>query len=119
MFTWEMIKELTKNPGKKFVSDPKEHFEILESHSDCGGGIHIYYEKSGDVCEYIDSQRTWQEVEQPVSFVEAVESGGRLHKIAQSGLISDDARLLFRICNEDKYKELRETILNGEFYVKE
>jgi hypothetical protein len=79
MKTWEMIKELTENPGKKFVSDKGYGGSELTAYVE-DGIIKFVYAGFGDQCPpkpsmgTISLSRSWEEVKEPVSFTEVLEA---------------------------------------------
>ena len=83
MKTWEMVKELTENPEKKFYN--KNESEAGNVYSD---GVAIRWEDTAEPVKLIlMDKRDWREVKEPVSFIGAVggeimSSDRRQYKIA-------------------------------------
>lgn len=69
----EVIAILEERPRKKFVADKGKRMEMI-AFSD-GRTVQFEYtqEKNGIVIA-IDTKRDWQEVKQPVSFIEAIKA---------------------------------------------
>ena len=71
MKTWEMIKELTENPKKKFISHKGTSCEMLaQIKHGC-----LYIEDRLRGFTSIDMERKWEEVKEPVSWKKAFEAG--------------------------------------------
>lgn len=120
MKTWEMVKELTENPDKRFVSEKGKNDEMIASiPSTCI--IFSYENESIGEVEGIYSLREWEEVKQPVSFREAVESGKRilypdLFELEEYLKLDDLLAGLIANYFSDGIKDI---ILNGKFYIED
>ena len=111
MKTWEMIKELTENPGQKFKRVGGE----LEISVDIDDNLNW---KSG--YSPLNIYEEWEEVKQPVSFMEAVESGKRIkleHEDDGEKYVTLDY-FLASISGRFMQRELRDLLLRGTFYIK-
>ncbi len=94
MKTWEMIKELTENPEKKFISkgqigegyvSVKNNAVVWLGKGQVGQSLTINHLQSGE----------WEEVKEPVDFMTAVKSGKRIKFIQASYFsLSDDYQSL-------------------------
>ncbi|MBU5424972.1 hypothetical protein KQI41_01000 [Tissierella pigra] len=76
MKTWEMIKELTENPKKKFVSDKGLPCEIIAYVNTIN--VLTFKYKDGEISRGMFIGREWEEVKEPLSFIEvlkAIEEG--------------------------------------------
>ena len=118
MKTWEMIKELTENP--------KKVFKVICEESQQETTVSINYgEITTQGYQQLFTDDEWEEVKQPVSFMEAVASEQRLLYInpndsadARGGYYALDEflQLLGRTHTDDGVADL---ILNGEFYIED
>ena len=73
MKTWEMIKELTENPGKKFTYNGGRTYLIMEDGMIVWKGEHQRGQEFA--IGYVDKrERDWEEVKTPVTFMEAFEA---------------------------------------------
>lgn len=70
METWQMIKELTENPGKKFISDKGQNGNEMTAERLQQNIIFKYTNKYVEV-DRIAITREWEEVKQPVDFITA------------------------------------------------
>lgn len=127
MKTWEMIKELTENPNKKFICD--DIITEVKRSSE----IHITHNVTGkDFGACINDE--WEEVKQSVDFMTAVHSGRRIkveHKYVDKYLITD----FEKYCEFEKYQHMkcvlkflvekfmphiiREIIIDGNWYIED
>lgn len=118
MKTWEMIKELTENPEKKFIrkGDP------LEISVD---GLNYLRWESGH--DYINLEHEWKEVKKPVSFMEVVRACK--NEYIAIGLSCEkydiefarwtlDA-VLYDLAENYEDGDLAEIILNGKWYIED
>lgn len=82
MKTWEMVKELTENPKKKFVSHKGTKCEMLaQIKHGC-----LYIEDKLRGLTSIDMERNWIEVKEPVNWQEAFKAaleGKRIKPVGQ------------------------------------
>lgn len=118
MKTWEMIKELTENPDKKFIrkGDP------LEMSVD--GLKYLRWESGHD---YINLKHEWEEIKEPVDFMTAVASGSRIR--AEHDLVQEHPYYLLNyFCAMDEVvrdlteyfsEDIREIIINGKWYIED
>lgn len=128
MKTWEMIKELTENPEKKFRN--RNDYELIAGIDEDLGVIN--YEYNGEYL-YFSPYDEWEEVKEPVSFIEAVESGKRVK--VEYMYINDPN---YKYIDLEEYEEfdpldilfsklacdfssvlIRDIIKNGEWYIEE
>ena len=80
MITWEMIKELTENPEKEFISyELGDGRDVLKTKSICGV-IRFFNEEDRwhEVLIGVDLEREWEEVKEPVDFMTAITSGKKV-----------------------------------------
>lgn len=71
MKTWEMIKELTENPEKKFMSTTEEYSALIAVVKDrC---FEFQEGTSNKIKLRIITEREWEEVKEPVSFMELLQ----------------------------------------------
>lgn len=135
--TWEVIKELTENPGKEFetidyhgkrlVALNVEEFKFSNKTSNDA----IVTKKFNGSVELLTlndfmKNRKWKEVRKPVTFIEAVKAvkGG-----SRVGLVYYPFRmefhkwelrdLLVEIGQDYEDEELVEIILNGKWYIED
>lgn len=114
MKTWEMIEELVKNPDKNFkrLSDG---LEVRNTHG-------RFNWESGHA--FLGVEDEWEEVKEPVSFIEAVKSKKEIkvehYLTVESNLdcymYLDD--FLYELDYNYTSDQVRDIILNGEFYIK-
>lgn len=116
MKTWEMIRELSEDPKKKFKSKQFGQVELYLNHlvqvqnMDCIITTNDFFKAE------------WEEVEEPVSFIEAIGSGKKIKAIHEFTKKDGCDRymtlsnLLLELSQYSSY-EMRDIILNGEFYI--
>lgn len=120
MKTWEMIKELTENPNKKFVNA----FGHIVEHSKPKG---IVFSKPKSLT-HISLNDEWEEIKEPVSFIKAVESGKKIK--VEHDFIDGDIDYLEEnyVSLDEMFWELgenlsgdgvRDVITNGKFYIED
>lgn len=129
METWEMIKELTENPNKKFYVVGSKHL-IARVNFETNK---IEFVNTSVKPPYIGIEPTidwdWKEVKEPVSFIEAAKevrmSNKRIkvrHKLYISGfmMLTD---LLDEIVNEIGYEAgsivVAKILTEGKFYIED
>ena len=122
MKTWEMIKALTENPEKKFKGKILGQAELYE-------GILVWSSSMEDVViSNTLLKMEWEEVKEPVSFIEAVESEKKIrveHEYLDGSLETlttnyhgiDD--VLYTIGNCFDGDGVRDIILNGKWYIED
>lgn len=71
MKTWEMIKELTENPEKKFKSISGRYGDRVAFVN--GFECIVQEDKYGNAIPSIVIHREWEEVKEPVGFIELLE----------------------------------------------
>ncbi|WP_353097710.1 hypothetical protein [Tissierella praeacuta] len=75
MKTWEMIKELSENPEKKFKAInnnyPNDENSIITS---VGNGDIVFEKANTGILAVISLGTVYEEVKEPVSFIEAVKA---------------------------------------------
>lgn len=140
MKIWEMIKELSENPNKKFSykgAQSNSYVTVEDGKIVWRGDLQNGQEMA---IGFIDERdREWEEVKEPVSFMEAIESGKKIRvehnniqRIADESLNSNFTRTL-KLNIDGKYllsnfliqaiayyssKEIFEDIiLNGKWYI--
>ena len=120
MKTWEMIKELTENPEKKF----KRKTDGLEIRNICG---RFNWEPG---YTFLGVNDEWEEVKEPVDFMEAVKSGKRITLKTNVyvgdkkrgnllGIYNRTIKELLTFISEYNEPTIREIITNGEFYIED
>ena len=129
MKTWEMIKELTENPNKKFANKGglkncyvtvEDGIIVWRGDMQCGQAMSIGFIDGRD--------REWEEVKEPVTFMEAVESGKRIrveHKLVNDSdiwnlidLTSLDC-LIYTLGEKYNAIEVKDIIENGKWYIED
>ena len=77
MKTWQMIKELTENPEKEFISYKKKSDRDVLKAKSIDGAIRFSNEENRwyEVLIGVDLEREWEEVKKPVDFMTAIKSG--------------------------------------------
>lgn len=132
MKTWEMVRELMENPYKEFISG--RGIGLMKAYTEGNVLIFKYNDPGMDDVIGIDFTRRWQEVKEPVSFIEAVESGKNVrvrHDIINDLVLEENdffreyynkyvpiSILLHNIANYFiSDEEIRDIILNGEWYI--
>lgn len=121
METWEMIKELTENPNKKFISkiDSSRPEEKRVAYID--GRVVVFENHNGHI--FINDE--WEEIKQPVSFLEAMDEinynhNKRLKVEHRPSGITTNFMFLHEILEYlSKFSNLAtpEVILNGKWYI--
>lgn len=119
--TWEMIKEITENPNKKFGPiHLKDKDDVAEMHDGCliWGWSMEPVELSYTVLNY-----TWTEIKEPVSFMDAVKAFDEERKDIYC--IHNNTKAFYK---RKPYKGLKDQcgnpvasyeILEGEWYIEE
>lgn len=126
MKTWEMIKELTENPNKKFTYDraTKGSYATVVH----GNVVWQGKEQKEQVVAISVNKDDWEEIKNPVSFMEAVKSGqplrvddpivNKTHDYYDFYMdyqyIND---LLWRLSNDFSHEDIRCILTDGEFYI--
>jgi hypothetical protein len=117
MKTWEMIKELIENPDKKFktlTNDDSESYVTTENSIAIWRGADNYGQPLCVAVGKADCYE-WEEVKEPVSFMEALNNGNRIRPESwRSEHYLDIDDLLYEISDMDE-EEIRQ-LLNGEWY---
>ncbi len=83
MKTWEMIKELTENPEKKFriKNGERETYVTMRKGDGCNVIIWQGEYQSGQKFAVTDGKEEWEEVKQPVPWQEAIEAWANGHTV--------------------------------------
>lgn len=130
MITWKMIKELTENPEKEFVSyELQGSRDVLKTKS-IKGAIRFSNEEGNwhEVLIGVDLGREWEEVKQPVDFMTAVKSGKRIrieHDLVNEFGVEDLTHfssidcLLYALGEDYNAKEVKDIIVNGKWYIED
>ena len=121
MEVWEMVKELTENHEKKFIA--YSIYDNTDKISICVRNGDIIFEKEGmGILAMVSLNIFCEEVREPVSFAEAIESGKRI-KVIHEFTKKDGcdrymtlSNLLLKLSQYSSY-DIRDIILNGEFYI--
>ena len=126
MKTWGMIKELTENPHKKFVAKyfKDEYFAYTRESMHCEEETYydaIVLETEGEVWPLVVDEFTkgleWEEVKEPVSFMEAFNALQRDKKNiycilnGKKHIYKEDTKGIFRF-RED-------CIADGDWYIED
>ena len=120
MKTWEMIKELTENPEKKFKEKSFGQVEMFKGYLVQSSNMDIIVINK-DILE-----KEWEEVKEPVSFIDVLRSGkkvmikhqdidGELSYMSETYNDIDD--VMYNISNYFTAEGVREILLNGEWYI--
>ncbi len=114
MKTWEMIKKLTEYPNKEFKLKNEDNI-VYASDLHSEGKIEL------DQVDFITIYDEWEEVKEPVSFMEAVKSGKEI-SVEYSGASYKElslANMLYELQQDFSDKVIRQIILNGKFYIED
>lgn len=126
MKTWEMIKELTENPNKKFTYDraTKGSYATVVH----GNVVWQGKDRKGQPVAIAVNKDDWEEIKNPISFMEAVKSGKLIrlegpikyhienyYDFYKHYHFIDD--FLIRLCNDFSPSEVQEILISGEFYI--
>lgn len=128
MKTWEMIKELTENPNKKFYVVGSKHL-IARVNFETNK---IEFVNTSVKAPYIGIEPTidwdWKEVKEPVGFMEAVESGKKV-RVEHDFIHDDTSRLkeeyvlldvmLWVLGENLGPRSVQDIIMNGKFYIED
>lgn len=117
MKTWEMIKELTENPEKIFRNQNGERISVLS-------GNELYFDDGYKNIYLCDE---WEEVKEPVDFMEALKSCKRVSvehpNLFDMPVIYKKNASIATVINYifESYSDalVREIILNGKWYIEE
>lgn len=90
METWQMIKELTENPHKKFKSKTS-NYVVKTKPSTFYTGLEI------DLGEFFIDEE-WEEVKEPVDFYAAIHSGRRIKPVTFGGSYMTISQLQEVLC---------------------
>ena len=124
MKTWEMIKELRENPNKKFISQKGTEYEMLaQIKHGC-----LYIKDTLRRLTSISLDREWEEVKEPVDFMDALRSGKKVmikHQDIDGGLnymsetYNEIDDVMYNISNYFTAEGVREILLNGKWYIED
>lgn len=117
MKTWEMIKELTEDPEKVFISNKNRRIEVLPDG-------YLYFPEEDD--NYIDLFGEWEEGKKPVDFMKLlsiVKSNGDFSNVDfhYEDEVFKECNLYYILrelaekCTDDR--ELAHYVLNGKWYI--
>ena len=112
--TWEVIKMLEENPKLKF-----ECREVnLSARINCQGNIYLdcRFGSNTEINGNFQLNGEWQLVQQPVTFMEAVNSGKKIrYEIwGYSSTLKNALETIYRNC-----ESIQRRMLNGNWYVEE
>lgn len=123
MKTWEMIKELTENPSKIFKALGNEHLRVWVD------GSTITFLNTSQSCDYYPSTKwEWEEVKEPVTFIEVLEQVKNdnlmIVSFKHKELTFDYARctLDYVLSNLSKFYEsdvIARLLLEGKWYIED
>lgn len=120
MKTWEMIKELTENPEKIFKNQYGVEIRVLPDNDLFFGG------EIGH--NFIGITDEWEEVKDPVTFIDALKSGKRVMIKHQdldgelsymSEIYNEIDDVMYNISNYFTAEGVREILLNGKWYIED
>ena len=120
MRTWQMIKELTENPTKRFTYDTATEGSYVTVKD-----VAVVWqgkEQEGQMLGVNIANEGWEEVKQPVNFMEAVESGKRIkveHADESINPYHDLDCFLDELLDFFTEGELRDILINGTFYIED
>lgn len=123
MKTWEMIKELMEHPEKKFKSISDRYGDRVAFANDFE--CIVQEDKYGNAIPSIVIHREWEEVKEPVDFMEVVKNGGLFtvkHKLFHSSNAFDEINLkefAEELCDEFTHAEIKQILLEGKFYIED
>ncbi len=112
MKTWEMIKELSENPKKKF----KRKTDGLEIRSMCG---RFNWEPG---YTFLGVNDEWEEVRQPVDFMTAMEEIKDEISVEYDGVVVEFKKIdemLYFLGKHYTDTFIRSLILNGKWYIED
>lgn len=123
MKTWEMIKELTENPDKEFISTQR-NLTLTARATKSNQGIK-FIDVRGESVVNIGLDREWEEVKEPLSFLEVLEVvKDRCYAYItlenQEYKLKLERHTLDDILTELSYwgsDEIADILLKGEFYI--
>ena len=121
MKTWEMIKEITENPEKKFKEKSFGQVEIFEGELVWSSNMDIV------IISEVVLGMEWEEVKEPVDFMEALKSCKRVSvehpNLFDMPAIYKKNASIATVINYifESYSDalVREIILNGKWYIEE
>lgn len=128
MKTWEMIKELTENPEKKFkVKNAEGTVGITDKRLQWIDGTYIDSNEDLIINEIVLHDLEWEEVKEPVSFIEALKSCKRVSvehpNLFDMPVIYKKNASIATVINYifESYSDalVREIILNGKWYIED
>ena len=124
MKTWEMIKELTENPDKEFISYMKKGFgDVLKTQS-IKGAIRFSNEEDNwhEVLIGVDLDREWEEIKKPVDFMTALKSRKFVKVEHELATYTDYERIdlvLVDLADNLYPYGFAEVIENGKWYIQD
>lgn len=119
MKTWQMIKELTENPNKKFRLKGEENIVYTDNIFE-DGKIELK-----DV-DFITIYDEWEEVKEPVTFMEVLQSKSPKVRVEHSRLDHKEYDFvnnyylfdkIIRILASEFSYNLKDILLNGKWYI--
>ena len=124
MKTWEMIKELTENPSKRFTYDTaaKGSYVTIKNRTASWHGPG----QDGQILSVNIANEGWEEFKSPVSFMEAVKAQKPIR--VEHDITDGDEELdvyleldYFLECLAGNWYEceVRDVLLNGKFYIED
>lgn len=128
MKTWEMIKELTENPNKKFTYDSATKGSYVTVVDDV-----VVWKGAGQGGQTVAiclgcGDAEWEEVKEPVSFMEALKAAkecklvGLVHKMNNISYKNRGFKYILEDLSSTKEftsSFIAETLLNGEWYIED
>lgn len=121
MKTWEMIKALTGNPKKKFKNQYGEEIRVLADNDLFFDGV--------DGHNYISITDEWEEVKEPVDFMEVLkrikDSDGDIRLMLINDLYEVEIKnktfdkVLYHLSIDYLDTSIADILLNGKWYIEE
>ena len=125
METLEMVKKLIENPEKKYVSEKNTTCEMIAHIKH--GCLFMENTSSGEMTS-VALNREWEEVKEPVSFMEALEliKSGKIDRKTPFTLVGKPGYERERLDNilerltDDYYADgIAKILLEGKFYIED
>lgn len=125
--TWEVIKMITENPNLKFKNKNSDtrYTKIIK----CSKNGYIAMDntsRNNQIIGNIMFNEEWMLIQEPVSFIEAIESGKKIkveHELTKCLCISEDYysvhNILYILGSVLKDINIRAVLREGKFYIEE
>ena len=130
MKTWEMIKELTENPEKKFkVKNAEGTVGITDKRLQWIDGTYIDSNEDLIINEIVLHDLEWEEVKEPVDFMEVLkrieDSDGDIRLMLINDLYEVEIKnktfdkVLYNLSIDYLDTSIADILLNGKWYIEE